>query len=145
MYINTRERCESAFLSRIMHILILGGVKMPTKEQHEELADLAYQSVMDSFVGLSNEESIKLKRRIKRMEDLTIAPLSNKAHGQEVLLTSFYFMNELIEQSIMEIAEGSKLRQLTDFLLKVVDEEIPSCAERAKNWIDILRSEGYYK
>ncbi len=141
-----RQRCESSFIGRLIYVLILGGVQ---SGNHQGLADMALEVCESPLRGLFNPGAIK--RRVIRMEQNTILPLSGKAHGEKVLLVCYFFINKLVDDGIIEMPEESQLALLVDHLLSLINPEddvvkkrMKSAEKQAARWLEILRKDGYY-
>lgn len=148
---NDKHRCEESFISKLLYTVIRGGVQMPTIEQHKTLSTYAYDLSIEPFSDMAQKDAEKLIRRVDRMGNNTIKPLLNKAHGEKVLLTVYYFINRIMDMDYLIIPEDSEFRLLIDWLLK----ELPLDEERVKKrmananklsekWLNILQGEGYY-
>ena len=149
---NDRQRCEVGFIARVVYLLILGGMQMKTDNQHAEIANMALGMCNEPFIGLTEEDRVKLKRRVMRMEEHTIRPLNGKSHGEKILLIVYHFINNLVDMNYLSLPEGSTLAILTDYLLSVVDSEnevvqlrMDSAKKQAAKWLIKLQSEGYYR
>jgi hypothetical protein len=147
-----RERCEVSFIARLVYIVIIGGLKCSTQKQHIEMAEFALQAATEPFLGLDSKRANTLRRRVVRMEDNTIKPMTGKAHGEKVLLVIYFFINELIDKEYLNIPEECKLRIIVDTLLKLLDTKsesmqsrLPSAKKQAEKWLVTLQSEGYYQ
>ncbi len=149
---NHRHRAEISFLARIVYLLILGGVWTAHKKQHEDLEQIAYEAMTLPLQGLTDKDRKSIIRRVCRMEDKTIKPLSGKTHGRKVALIVYYFTNDLIDRNYLEMPEGSSLAIITDFLLGLINPEdtgvqkqMESAKKQAGKWLEQLQLEGYYR
>lgn len=149
---NDKQRCEIMFVARIMHVIALTGCRFEAEGQHEKFVRTATDAVLEPVRDLPVRKAESIRRRVARMEDLTLKPACHKATAEKVLLIGYFFMEGLIEREYLIIHEGSPLRNVTDVLLEAVDLEDEVAQKRLKNgekqarkWMEKLQSEGYFQ
>lgn len=146
------DRCEVSFLGRIVYLVVIGGIQCKTDKHHKELARIALLASMEPFEKLDARKSSALRRRVMRMEEVTIAPMTHKTHAEEVILVVYYFINRLIESEYIDVPEETNLWKIMDYLLSLLDLEkdtiksyIKTAPAKADKWLKSLEGQGYYK
>ena len=149
---NDRQRCEVMFTARIMHVIAVGGVTFQTPEQHERFMITSLDAVLEPVRDLPVRKAEQIRRRVERMEHKTIVPACKNSFSEKLILVGYHFMNNLINDEYLFIAEDSPLRRVTDTLLEAVDMEnevaqkrFKKAEKQARKWLETLRGEGYFQ
>lgn len=148
---NDREKCEVSFISRCVHMITIAGMKYTKNDDANKISNIAYESAIEPFIECDERRKKSLIRRVIRMQDKTINKMIGNYHGEEVLLTLYFFIEKLIEMDYLIIPENSKLRIIVDYLLSLIDinskltnKRLKSAKKQADKWMEILKNEGYY-
>lgn len=148
---NARHRVEIMFCARLMHVVAVTGVRFDEPAEHEAFIKEAWEAVLEPTNGLYGKEKESLRRRLYRMEELTIIPACEKAFAEKIILIGYHFITELQDRNYLEIPEGSKLRRVTDALLAMIDMDDEVAQIRfvkaqkvARKWLEILQKQGYF-
>lgn len=140
------------FIARVMHVVSITGVKFDQPYEHDEFIKTAWEAVLEPTNDLCAKDKETIRRRVQRMEHLTLAPACEKSFAEKIILIGYHFMNELLDRDYIEIKEGSKLRRVTDTLLSMIDLEedvtqkrMITSKKQAMQWMKILQAHGYYR
>lgn len=149
---NDRQRCEVMFTARIMHVIATGGVSFKEEGAHERFVALATSALFEPVQDVTRDKANKLRERMERMARKTIIPECKVSKAEKMLLIGYHFINKLVEDEYLFIAENSPLRKVTDTLLEAVDMEnevaqkrFKKAEKQARKWLETLRSEGYFQ
>lgn len=147
-----RHRCEIMFISRIFHVIVVSGMKFDTKQEHDEMIRVAHDAVCESTDDLCDKDKEVIRRRVQRMEYLTLKPACQKSLSERILLIGYYFMQLLIDREYIEFPEGSRLARITDYLFSLIDLDdkitqlrLDNTQKQARRWMRILQEQGYYQ
>ncbi len=144
-----REIVEVSFLARMIYLIVISGMR---EDIAQKLHGDALAALEEPLTMLPEKKKNNLKRRVIRLEERFIKPLSNKTHSVKILLIAYYFINKLIDDDYINIPEESKLYKLINTLLNYVDQDIQgfqkidkSAEKQSAKWLEKLQNEGYYK
>lgn len=149
---NDKQKCEVSFISRCVHLITIAGMKYANEKDATKISDLAYESAMEPFLLCDEKNKKSLVRRVIRMQEQTIDKMLGNSHGEKVLLTVYCFIEKLISLDYLIIPEESKLREIVDYLLSLLDvnsesvqKRLQSARKQADKWLEVLQLHGYYK
>lgn len=148
----SRHRCEIMFICRICHVITITGVKFDTAEEHNNFIQTAWEAVLEPTDDLCDKDKETIRRRVQRMENITLEPACKNAKAEKIVLIGYHFVNELLDRDYIQIAEDSKLHRVMDALLTMIDlddevtqRRLVTSAKQARQWMEKLQKEGYFK
>lgn len=151
-YLTDRIRCELTFIARTLHIIVVTSLSCSDEGEYDSVLLIANNALMQPLVGLDAHKLHTLKNRIQRMEDATIRlACHDKAHGEQLVLIAYHFINKLVDDGLLDIPESTPLAKLSDYLLMLINPDNPVTQVRmvktektARKWRDDLRKMGYF-
>ncbi len=154
---NDKHIVEIAFLGRLLYLIVIGGLHVKDSSKLLQLEEEALRVADESFEGLTAPHVLKLKRRVMRMDELTLRkesynPTTERgAHAEKLVLAVYSFIENLVRQAYITMPADSGIAVLTDALLTLVDVESSLFEPRrqravklANKWLELLQRNGYY-
>lgn len=154
---NDRQLTEVMFCSRLLYLVVIGGMDVPGNEQaYQKIKDLALEVIQDPIRTAHRQRSENLRRRVVRLEQKYMHQYVGKAHGSKVALVLYYFLNDLIERDYLCVPPESPFMELADIVFGAITNSLQpdspeftlvakSAQKQAIKMLKELQKDGYFQ
>lgn len=147
-----RHKCEVMWLAHLLYVIVYSGVSYPSEEERLKWLNFAFDAISEPVNNDAGYVKERLRRRVLRMSEATIKPACKVSKASKLILVGYYIMNRLMDSGYLIIPDNSKMMQVVEHLLGLVDiedfgvqKQMVSAKKQANKWLEKLQRMGYYR